>query len=83
MGRRKLLKRLVEGNLRNVSFADLLSLAQGFGFRPERISGSHHVLSHPALPELLSLQEVKGEGKPYQIRQFLRMVERYDLILEG
>jgi len=29
------------------------------------------------------LQEVKGEAKPYRIRQFLRLVERYNLTLEG
>jgi hypothetical protein len=28
------------------------------------------------------LQEVKGEAKPYQIRQFLRLVERHNLHLE-
>jgi hypothetical protein len=30
---------------------------------------------------LLNLQNVKGEAKPYQIRQFLRLVERYNLSL--
>jgi hypothetical protein len=34
------------------------------------------------VPELVNLQEVAGEAKPYQIRQFLRIVERYDLRLE-
>ena len=37
---------------------------------------------HPAIPELVNLQEVRGEAKPYQIRQFLRPVERYNLRLE-
>jgi hypothetical protein len=31
---------------------------------------------------LLNLQEVRGQAKPYQIRQFLRLVERYALSLE-
>lgn len=34
------------------------------------------------IPELVNLQEVKGEAKPYQIRQFLRLVERHNLHLE-
>jgi hypothetical protein len=29
-----------------------------------------------------NLQEVNGEAKPYQVRQFLRIVERHDLRLE-
>jgi hypothetical protein len=34
------------------------------------------------IPELLNLQNVHGQAKPYQIRQFLRLVERHNLILE-
>jgi hypothetical protein len=30
---------------------------------------------------LLNLQEVRGKAKPYQIRQFLRLVEKYNLEL--
>jgi hypothetical protein len=82
MNRRKLLKRLADGALRNVSFADMVNLVEGFGFRLQRTSGSHHVFAHPDLPELLNLQEVRGEAKPYQIKQFLRLVERYNLGME-
>jgi hypothetical protein len=32
--------------------------------------------------ELLNLQEVRGQAKPYQVRQFLRLVERDALSLE-
>jgi hypothetical protein len=46
------------------------------------VSGSHHVFVLPDLPELLNLQEVSGQAKPYQIRQLLRLIERYNLKLE-
>jgi predicted RNA binding protein YcfA (HicA-like mRNA interferase family) len=82
MKRRKLLKRLSEGQLKNIAFGDMINLIEGFGFRLDRVSGSHHILVHPAFQELVNLQEVKGEAKPYQIRQFLRLVERYNLRLE-
>lgn len=82
MRRRALLKRLAQGALHNVSFADLRSLAEGFGFRLQRVSGSHHVFTHPGIPEQVNLQEVRGEAKPYQIRQLLRLIERYNLRLE-
>ena len=82
MKRRKLLKRLSEGQLKNVAFGDMINMIVGFGFRLDRVSGSHHILIHPAIPELVNLQEVRGEAKPYQIRQFLRLVERYNLRLE-
>jgi predicted RNA binding protein YcfA (HicA-like mRNA interferase family) len=82
MNRRQLLRRLLEGQLHNVSFPDLVNLVEGFGFRQLRVSGSHRIFAHPDLPELINLQVVRGEAKPYQIRQLLRLVERYNLKLE-
>jgi hypothetical protein len=57
-------------------------LAEAFGFELSRIRGSHHIFEHPKLPEILNLQNDKGQAKPYQIRQFLQLVEQYDLKLE-
>jgi hypothetical protein len=61
-----LLQRLSQGALRNVRFADLLDLVQGFGFCLSRISGSHHSFSHPDIPEPVNLEEIRGEAKAYQ-----------------
>jgi hypothetical protein len=57
-------------------------LVETLGFSLVRVSGSHHIFAHPGIPELVNLQEVRGQSKPYQIRQFLRLVERYNLTLE-
>ncbi len=83
MDREKLLARLVHGALTNVGFSDMQKLIEGFGFELRRVSGSHHLFAHPAVPELINFQAVRGQAKPYQIRQFLRLVERYDLKLEN
>ena len=81
MNRKRLLRRLVAGSL-NASFGDIVNLAHGFGFTLSRTNGSHHIFSHPAVPELFNLQELGGQAKPYQIRQFLKLIEKYDLRLE-
>jgi predicted RNA binding protein YcfA (HicA-like mRNA interferase family) len=81
MDERKLLARLARGVVANVAFSDLCRLAEGLGFEPRRVSGSHHVFAHPDVPELINLQAVHGQAKPYQIRQLMRLVERYDLRL--
>ena len=81
MNRRKLLLRILAGS-RNLRRAEMIGLAEGFGFRLSRIQGSHHILVHPDVPELVDLQEVDGQAKPYQIRQFLKLVERHRLQLE-
>ena len=54
----------VLGGSRNVRFADMQSLVEAFGFTLARVSGSHHIFSHPDVPELVNLQEVGGQAKP-------------------
>ena len=80
MSARKTLQKVLAGS-KNVRFEEMLQLAVAFGFRPARISGSHHILSRPGVPELVNLQNVRGQAKPYQIRQFLKLVERYNLTM--
>jgi hypothetical protein len=82
MDPRRLLARLARGEVANVSYSDLRRLVELFGFKLRRTSGSHHIFAHPDVPELLNLQQVRGQAKPYQVRQFLRLVERYALRLE-
>jgi len=77
-----LLARLARGSVANVRFGDLQALVEAFGFELVRVSGSHHIYAHAEVPQLVNLQEVGGEAKPYQVRQLLRLVERYGLRLE-
>ena len=78
---RKLLEKILAGSF-NVPFDDFCGLIKAFGFRLSRIKGSHHIFSHSDLPELVNVQNVAGKAKPYQIRQFLKLVEEYNLTLE-
>jgi hypothetical protein len=75
----KLFERLMHGEFRNVRFPDLRMLVQACGFELERVRGSHHIYRHLEVAEKLNLQPVRGEAKPYQIRQFLALVEKYHL----
>lgn len=77
---RKLLAKIL-ASPNNVRFGDLCRLVEAFGFRLARVSGGHHIYLHPAVPELVNLQDVYGQAKPYQVRQFLRLVERHNLAL--
>jgi hypothetical protein len=63
----------------NTRFGDMQRLVEAFGFRLLRVSGSHHIYGRGGLREQLNLQNVRGKAKPYQIRQFLKLVERYNL----
>jgi len=72
---------LARAGSHNIRFKDALALAEAFGFRLARVRGSHHILAHPEVRELVNLQEVGGKAKPYQLRQLLRLTERYNLLL--
>ena len=80
---RKLLD-LVRNNPRNVRFSDLLVLVEAFGYRFNRITGSHRIYEHPKTPTGLNLQPDKhGKAKEYQVDQFLRAVVTYGLRMEN
>lgn len=80
MNKRKLLKKLLTGS-KNIGFDEFVGLVLAFGFRLDRVSGSHHIFVHPEVFEHLNLQSIHGQAKPYQVRQFLRIIEEYDLVL--
>lgn len=81
MNKRKLLERALAGS-KNISFRDMIALVEAFGFRLSRVKGSLHIFTHPSVQALVNLQNVGGKAKPYQVRQFLKLVERYDLQME-
>lgn len=82
MNKQKLLEKALRGP-HSLSFSEITALAEAFGFRLSRINGSHHIFVHPKIQEIVNLQEVNGKAKAYQVRQFLKLVERYSLELGG
>jgi len=76
---KKLFGRLGRGEMRNVPFPDFQLLVEACGFELDRVRGSHHIFVHPRIAERLNVQPIRGEAKPYQIRQFLALVEKYHL----
>ena len=65
----------------SLRFADLCRLVVAFGYVLDRVNGSHHIFIHPDAPRPINLQNHKGEAKPYQVRQFLRDIEEFQLTL--
>ena len=81
VSKRRILLKALAGS-KNIRFSEIMALAEGFGFRLARISGSHHIFIHPNVDVPVNLQEVNGHAKPYQVRQLMKLVEEYDLGLE-
>jgi predicted RNA binding protein YcfA (HicA-like mRNA interferase family) len=80
MQNQKLLEKAINSS-QNLRFAEAVKLAGAFGFKLERVRGSHHILKRAGIPELLNFQNVAGKVKPCQIKQMLEIVETYDLTL--
>ena len=81
MNKKKLLKKILGGS-KNIRFSEVVKLANAFGFKLDRINGSHHIFAHPDIQGLINLQNVNGKAKPYQIHQLLRTIETYKLYME-
>ena len=67
----------------SLRFGEMVRLAEAFGFREARRQGSHHIFVRADVKDLVNIQDVHGMAKPYQVRQFLKLVERYNLRLGG
>jgi predicted RNA binding protein YcfA (HicA-like mRNA interferase family) len=80
MNKRKLFKKVLAGS-KNIRFSDIVTLIEAFGFRLARVTGRHHIFEHPDVPEIVNIQDRKGKAKAYQVRQFLELVEQYNLEL--
>lgn len=81
MNPRKLLLRIINSQ-QNVAFSDFIKLVLSFNFKLDRVSGSHHIFLHPEISEIINIQNVNGEAKPYQIKQFLKIIEKHNLKLK-
>ena len=66
----------------SMRFRDFQRILDAFGFELDRINGSHHQYKHPLANRPLSVQPKGNMAKPYQIDQFLGMVEEFSLTIE-
>ena len=70
--------RELEGKEKDTRFARLLNICTSV-FGSPRISGSHHIFKMPwrGHPQA-NLQAQKGKAKPYQVRQVLECLKKYE-----
>ena len=78
----KLYEALLSNPRALISFRDFERLLNGFGFIHDRTIGSHRQYTHPLVPRPLPVQPGGKDAKPYQVRQFLDMIEEYGLSMD-
>ena len=79
MDREEIFRELKE-RVTNVRFEELCRAAESFGFKFKGGKGSHRIFARQGIKELLNFQDVRGKAKPYQVRQFIRLIEKYNLV---
>ncbi|HJH28699.1 MAG TPA: type II toxin-antitoxin system HicA family toxin [Methanosarcinaceae archaeon] len=81
MKKRRLFEDL-KNNPKNVRFEKLCKIVEAFGFRFKGGKGSHRIYVQEEIGEMLYFQNVGGKAKPYQVKQFIKIVEKYNLLEE-
>lgn len=72
----------IKENPKNVRFEGLCSAAELFGFKFKGGKGSHRIFVKEGIKEMLNFQNVKGWAKPYQVKQFISVIDKYNLLEE-
>ena len=67
---------------KNIRFKRLCTVAEAFGFRFRGGRGSHRIYVRDGIDEMLNFQNVSGKVKPYQVRQLIKIIEKYNLLKE-
>jgi hypothetical protein len=78
MHRKELLEEL-KANPKKVRFIRLCKIAEAFGFQTRKGTGSHRVYFREGILEILNFQEEGGWAKAYQVRQFIKVIEKYSI----
>lgn len=78
----KLNQRLLANNRPTISFREFEKLLTAFGFKHARTTGSHRQYVHPKIPRPLPVQPSNKDAKPYQVREFLELVDEHGLYIE-
>lgn len=81
MNKKKLLAKILVST-KNIKFNDFELLLKGFGFGLARINGSHYIYNRDDIPEIINIQNKKGLISSYQVKQFLALIEKYNLTLD-
>jgi predicted RNA binding protein YcfA (HicA-like mRNA interferase family) len=69
-------------NKQELTFSEFQKLLEAFGYRLDRVRGSHHTYRHSAIGQRMQIQPKGKAAKDYQLVQFRNIVEEYGLGLD-
>jgi hypothetical protein len=60
-------------------YQEFKALLEAFGFRLSSMNRLHNIFVHPLIPDLINIQNIEGQIKPFQLRQALNLIYKYQL----
>ncbi len=78
MSQREKLIEAIRNNPKSVRFRDACKMAKILGFSHKGGKGSHKVFGKEEEPLILNFQNRKGFIPPYQARQLIEMINKYE-----
>ena len=66
----------------NVRFDEICKIAEMYGFMFKGGKGSHRTYARSGIIEMLNFQNVRGMAKPYQVKQLVKIIDKYRLVEE-
>jgi hypothetical protein len=67
-------------NPKNIRFEEFCNIIISFRFLFKGGKGSHRVFAREGIPVIMTIQNYEGKAKPYQVRQFCKIIEQYRLL---
>jgi len=81
LNKQKLLAK-IQNNTVNMQYSKFVTLIKAYGFRRTRGNGSHEIYRRKGVADIVNIQNDNGHAKSYQVKQFLSLIEKYNLKLE-
>ncbi len=69
----------LKANPKKIRFSRICQMAEALGFQTRKGAVSHRVYYREGLWEILNFQNEGEWAKAYQVRQFIKIVEKYEL----
>ena len=69
---------VIRNNPKAVRYGDACKMAELLGFVHKGGQGSHRTFGRKGDPKLLNFQNRSGYVPPYQVKQLIEMVEKYE-----
>ena len=72
----------IQNNTTSIRYNDFVALIKAYGFKRTHSNGSHEIYRRQDIPDIVNIQNDNGKAKSYQVKQFLSIIEKYNLKLE-